>query len=354
MRERLDAVLASIQPLDQELAEKGQAHLDDLTKPQGSLGRLEDLALQLYRIAGGKPPAADPSRVYVIAGDHGVAAEGVSVFPQAVTQQMVANFLAGGAAISVLAKTNNVDIKVVDAGTLGDPYPEHPDLIQRKQGLGTANLAKGPAMSEYQALGALNLGIDLAAKAHGQGMRAVATGEMGIANTTPATALYCAYLDMSPEDVAGPGAGLDSNGVSRKVEVVQRGLEVNASAVMSKEPLDILAALGGFEIAALAGLILGASARRMAVAVDGFISTAAALAAVRLCPAAAEYCVFAHASAEPAHIKTLKAMNAKPLLHLGMRLGEGTGAVLALVLMRSAAAIFNDMATFSSAGVSKG
>lgn len=357
MREEFEAALATavsaIKPLDPALIEPGQAHLDDLTKPRGSLGKLEELALRLYRISGGKAPAAHPSRVYVVAGDHGVAAEGVSPFPQEVTRQMVANFLNGGAAINALATANGVGLKVVDAGSVGGAYPEHPDLIQRKLGLGTANLAKGPAMSREQTLAALNLGLDLAAKAQNDGIKAVATGEMGIANTTPSTALYCAFLGLAPEDVTGPGAGLDKAGVARKAEVVQRGLEANAAAVISKDPLNTLAALGGLEIATLAGLVLGAASRRMAVAVDGFISTAAVLSAVRICPAAAEYCFFAHASAEPGHIKALQAMNAEPLLHLGMRLGEGSGAVLALMLLKSAAAMFNEMATFSGAGVSK-
>jgi nicotinate-nucleotide--dimethylbenzimidazole phosphoribosyltransferase len=352
MRTRFDALIAGIAPVDRSLAPAAQAHLDNLTKPQGSLGRLEELALRLVLIAGGAAPAADPARIYTVAGDHGVAAEGVSLFPQEVTRQMVLNFVSGGAGINVLARTNGIDLKVVDAGCLGGDFAPHPNLVQRKVAPGTANLAKGPAMTPDQCLAALLLGADLADQAKAEGFRSLGTGDMGIANTTPSTALFCAFLGLDPLDVAGPGTGLAPAAVVRKAEIIKQGLAANAEAVASGDPLRILAALGGLEIATLAGLILGAANNRMAVAVDGFISTAAYVAAWKLAPAVADYAFFSHASAEQGHATVMSAIQGQPLLHLGMRLGEGTGAALALTVMRSACAIYNEMASFASAGVS--
>jgi len=354
MRTRFDALLAAIHPVDRGLAPAAQAHLDNLTKPQGSLGRLEEFALRMVLIQGGAAPASDPARIYTIAGDHGVAAEGVSLFPQEVTRQMVLNFVNGGAGINVLTRTNRIDLRMVDAGCLGGEFDPHPSLIQRKVAPGTANLAKGPAMTEEQCLAALLLGADLADQSAAEGFRSLGTGDMGIANTTPSTALYCAYLGLDPLDIAGPGTGLAPAAVARKAEVIRRGLAVNAAAVTSGDPLRILAALGGLEIAALAGLILGAAKNRMIVAVDGFISTAAYVAAVHLAPAVADYAFFSHASAEQGHAKIMAAIQGRPLLHLDMRLGEGTGAALALTVLRSACAIYNEMASFASAGVSTG
>ncbi|MFV0423131.1 nicotinate-nucleotide--dimethylbenzimidazole phosphoribosyltransferase [Oleidesulfovibrio sp.] len=348
----LHDIIKSIQPVDISLEPAAQAHLDDLTKPLGSLGRLEELAMRLYCIQGGnRPLAADPARIYTVAGDHGVSLEGVSPFPQEVTRQMVMNFLNNGAGINVLCNTVGCEQFVVDAGSCGGAYPEHPRLIQRKIGAGTANLAKGPAMSREHCEQAVMLGIDLARMAHESGCRTVGTGEMGISNTTPSTALYCAYLGIDPADITGPGAGITPEGVVRKTDIIRTGLAVNSKAVDSGDTLDILAALGGYEIATLTGLILGGAYYRMAVLVDGFISTAAWVAAWKLCPAVADYSFFSHASAETGHKAALKMLGIKPLHDLGLRLGEGTGAALTLFLLRSAAAIFNDMATFSTAGV---
>ncbi|MBU1041160.1 MAG: nicotinate-nucleotide--dimethylbenzimidazole phosphoribosyltransferase [Proteobacteria bacterium] len=352
MNASLSAVLSAISPLDRALAAPGQAHLDMLTKPQGSLGRLEELALQLYMIQGGAKPQADPCRVYTVAGDHGVVAEGVSLYPQEVTRQMVLNFVGGGAGINVLARTTGAELFVVDAGCLGGTFDEHPNLIQGKVAPGTANLAVGPAMSIQQCEAALQLGVDLADRAHAEGVRVLGTGDMGIGNTTPSTALYCAYLGLDPDGMTGPGTGLDKAGVGRKVEVIKRGLTANAAAIASGDPLAILAALGGYEIACLAGLILGGARNRQLVCVDGFISTAACVAAWKLAPASADYTVLAHVSAEPGHKLAVAKMGKTPLLDLGLRLGEGTGAAIAMFLLRSAAAIYNDMASFASAGVS--
>ncbi len=256
MQNQFDAAVASITPVDRSLTEKAQAHLDNLTKPQGSLGRLEELALQMYLIQEGAP-VADPMRIYTVAGDHGVNDEGVSIFPQEVTRQMILNFLNNGAGINVLAKTAGAQLYVVDAGSCGGGYDEHPNLIQEKIAPGTANLAKGPAMTREQCLKALLLGISLADRAHDDGVKVLGTGDMGISNTTPSTALYSAYLGLDPETITGPGTGLDKGGVVSKALVIRKGLTANKDAVESGDPVEILAALGGLEIATLAGLILG-------------------------------------------------------------------------------------------------
>jgi len=242
----------------------------------------------------------------------------------------------------------------VDAGCLGPDFDAHPQLVRGKVAQGTANLAKGPAMTREQCIQALLLGVDLADRALADGVRVLGTGDMGIGNTTPSTALYCAYLGLEPQSMTGPGAGLDKSGVSRKLEVIKKGLAVNAAVVAAGDPLDILAALGGLEIACLAGLILGGAKNRQLVCVDGFISTAACVAAWKLCPVSVDYTVLSHASAEPGHKQAVQALGKKPLLDLGLRLGEGTGAAVAMFLVRSAAAIYNDMASFASAGVSEG
>ncbi|CCH50032.1 nicotinate-nucleotide--dimethylbenzimidazole phosphoribosyltransferase [Pseudodesulfovibrio piezophilus] len=353
MQKEFDTAVAAIQPVDRSLTDKGQAHLDSLTKPQGSLGRLEDLALQLFLIQEGQALQADPMRIYTVAGDHGVNDEGVSLFPQEVTRQMILNFLGGGAGINVLAKTAGAQLYVVDAGSCGGGYDEHPNLIQAKIAPGTANLAQGPAMTRDQCLQALMLGIDLADRAYADGVKILGTGDMGISNTTPSTALYCAFLGLKPLEVTGPGTGLDSDAVGRKAEVVARGLKVNRSALESGDAVEILAALGGLEIATLAGLILGGAKNRQLVSVDGFISTAAYAAAWKICPAVKDYCIISHASAEPGHAKAVSAMDLDPLLHLGFRLGEGTGAACAMYLVRSAVDMYNNMATFADAGVAE-
>lgn len=353
MQQKLDAAVAAITPVDTSLAEKGQAHIDNLTKPQGSLGRLEELALQLFLVQEGQPPQADPMRIYTVAGDHGVNEEGVSLFPQEVTRQMILNFLNGGAGINVLAGTADAQLYVVDAGSCGGGYDEHPNLIQAKIAPGTANLAKGPAMTREQCLEALLLGIDLADRAAADGVKILGTGDMGISNTTPSTALYCAYLGLEPETMTGPGTGLDAEGVTNKAAVIKRGLTANKDVVDAGDPVGILAALGGFEIATLAGLILGGARNRQLVCVDGFISTAAYVAAVKICPTVKEYCVISHASAEPGHAKAVEELGLRPLLDLGFRLGEGTGAACAMYLVRSAADMYNKMASFADAGVAE-
>ncbi|MEF2145735.1 MAG: nicotinate-nucleotide--dimethylbenzimidazole phosphoribosyltransferase [Desulfovibrionaceae bacterium] len=350
----LASLLGGIHPAEVSLRAEGQARLDNLTKPKGSLGRLEELALQMYLARGDDSPQADPARIYTVAGDHGVTIEGVSAFPMEVTRQMVLNFLRGGAAINVLARTVGAELFVVNAGVAGELFEPHPSLIQNKLGPGTDNIAKGPAMSVETCAKALLFGAALADKAHAEGIRTLLTGEMGIGNTTPSTALYCAYLGLQPEELTGPGAGLNNAGVRHKIKIIKKALEANAEAVRSGDPLEMLAALGGFEIATLAGLILGGAKNRQMILVDGFISTAAYTAAWKICPHVADYCVLSHASAEPGYAAAVSAMGLTPLLHLGLRLGEGTGAAMALFQMRCAADIFNRMATFGEAGVSPG
>lgn len=344
-----------ITPLDQSLTPAVQEHLDNLTKPRGSLGRLEALALQLALISAaagrGLVPCAGPARIYTCAADHGVAAQGVSLFPQEVTAQMVRNFLSGGAAVNALTTCCGVDLKVVDVGVKGPSFTDTPGLLRHKIREGTMDMSQGPAMTEQECRQALQLGFSLASQAAEQGFRVVGTGEMGIANTTAATALYCAYLGLAPEMITGPGTGLDQEGIRHKARVIRRALEANQDDVASSEPVRILAAVGGLEIACLAGLILGGAYRKMAVVVDGFISTAAYVAAWKCQPLVREYVFFAHGSAEPGHGIVLEHLNIRPILDLGMRLGEGTGAALAIPVLRAAAAMYNEMASFAQAGV---
>ncbi|WP_027723148.1 nicotinate-nucleotide--dimethylbenzimidazole phosphoribosyltransferase [Maridesulfovibrio zosterae] len=353
-REKLESVIVQVKEINPALEKAARAHLDNLTKPIGSLGRLEDLAVQMFMVSGGEIPQSDPACIYAIAGDHGVNEENVSYFPQEVTRQMVENFLAGGAGINVLAGTSGVDLIVVDAACKGGRFPNHSHLIQRKIAQGTANITKGPAMSEHGCLKALFLGIDLADEAHARGVKSLGTGEMGVSNTTPSTALYCAYFGLDPEKITGPGGGIDEEGIVRKIGVVKKALAVNAATVDSGDIFAILRALGGYEIAALAGLIIGGARNRQMVCIDGFISTAAYAAASKLCPAVRDYCVLSHASAEPGYAEIIEALGCRPLLHLDMRLGEGSGAALSMFMLRAAANIYNDMATFSDAGVHAG
>lgn len=334
------------------LARAGQERLDSLTKPKGSLGRLEGIALALYCLADGRPPlAVEPGILFTVAADHGVTAEGVSSAAQEVTGQMLRNFLSGGAGVNALCFSAGLDFLAVDAGVKGPDLAPHERLVSAKIAQGTGNIALGPAMTRREALLALVLGLNLAAGAAARGYKCLAAGEMGIGNTTPSSALYSAWLGLPPEDTVGQGAGLSEAGLARKKEVVARALAANRAAVDSGDPIAVLAALGGLEIGAMAGLMLGAARARLPFLVDGFIATAAFVAAWKLCPKALDCCFFAHASAERAHSMLLKLLGQKPLLDLGLRLGEGTGAALAYPILRAAASMFNNMASFGSAEV---
>lgn len=348
MTDSLDWLTQPCPAPDAAAAEAACARQDQLTKPRGSLGRLESLAIQLAGLQGTPRPCVDPVQVCLFAADHGVAEEGVSAYPQSVTVQMVANIAGGGAAISVLARALGANLEVIDCGTLGD-LGAVPGVRQEGVGRGTANLARGPAMTREQLSGALAIGQAAAGRAARQGVRLLIGGEMGIANTTSAAALACALLGVPPVELVGPGTGLDGAGVRHKAEVVTRALELHASA--AADPLDLLERLGGFEIAALAGCYLGCGQRRIAVLVDGYITTVAALCACRINPSLRPWLLFSHGSAEPGHRQLLAALGGVPLLDLGMRLGEGSGAAMALPLVRLACELHNGMATFDEAGV---
>jgi nicotinate-nucleotide--dimethylbenzimidazole phosphoribosyltransferase len=334
---------------DGELAQRVRRALDAKTKPPGSLGRLEALALQLALVQDRADPTVAQAEVRVFAGDHGVVAEGVSPYPQAVTAQMVANFLAGGAAISVLARQFDAALAVVDAGVAA-PLAPHPQLLDRKLARGTANFAIGPAMGASQAEEALAAGVAIGRALAPRSV--LVLGEMGIGNTTSAAAIMAALTGLTARDCVGRGTGLDDAGVARKAEVVERALQANGLRGTTAAPLAVLTGVGGFEIGMMAGAMLGAASVRALVVVDGFIATAAAALALAIDPALRPFLVFAHVSAEAPHARWLALLDAEPLLALGLRLGEGSGAVLALPLLRSACALLADMATFDGAGVS--
>ena len=345
----LQKTLKSITHVNRQLTPSIQSHLDDLTKPQGSLGRLEEIAMQYCLATHTATPTLGKMRIYCFAGDHGVANEGVSAFPKEVTPQMVLNMLGGGAAINVFTRHVGAELRIVDMGVDTD-FANLPGLINRKVKRGTANMTKGPAMTRLEVTQALESGIALATDAAAEGVTLLGTGEMGIANTTPATALFAAYLGMVPAEITGRGTGLNEDGVRHKQAVIEKALAVNPSDPAT--PLETLAALGGFEIAGITGLILGAAASRIPVVVDGFISSAGALAAMRLQPEVAPYLFFSHVSQERGHRAIMERLAIRPILDLNLRLGEGTGAALAMNIIAAAIKMYNEMATFSSAHVS--
>lgn len=342
-------ILPEIPPLARELEPVLRARIDNKTKPPGSLGRLEELALRLGLMQETKEPSlAGGGAVLVFAGDHGLAHEGVSPCPQVITVQMVLNFLAGGAAINAFARQHGLPLKVVDCGVAG-PLPAHPDLIDLRMANGTRNALHEPAMTRTEAWECLARGARLAADLAERGVAAVLPGEMGIGNTSP-SALLCSVLLGLPLDACiGRGAGHDDAGLAHKRAVLHRVAARHAGAT---DPLDALAAFGGYEIAMMAGTMLGAAAARRLIVVDGFIATAAAVVASRLRPGVLDYCVFSHASAETGHGAAVRALGVRPLIDFDLRLGEGTGAVLVWPLLVSATVFLRDMATFESAGVS--
>jgi nicotinate-nucleotide--dimethylbenzimidazole phosphoribosyltransferase len=345
----LDETIKSIRPVDLHLEPAIRAHLDQLTKPPKSLGRLEDLAAQYCLITNKVSPSLGGKKIFTFAGDHGVAAEGVSAYPKEVTPQMVRNLLAGGAAVNVLARHAGAEVAVIDIG-VDDPLNEAPNLIRRKVKSGTNNIAKGPAMNLEEAGQAIEVGIELARSAAQEQVTLIGTGEMGIANTTPSSALFAALLPCLVEDITGRGTGIDDAGLIRKMEVIKQSLKINREKL--SDPLQALAALGGLEIAGICGLCLGAAASRIPVVVDGFISSAGALAACRLCPPVRDYLFFSHLSEEAGHATFLRIFKVTPILDLKMRLGEGTGAALAMSVIEASVKVYNEMATFASAGVS--
>ena len=346
----LAEVTAAIRPLDAAAVAAARERQDRMTKPPGSLGVLEDVSVQLAGLAGEcPPPLPEPAAVAIFAGDHGVHAQGVTPWPQEVTAQMVANFLAGGAVVNAFAAQAGAEVVVVDAGVAADLEPA-PGLLPRKVAHGTADFTRGPAMTREQAVTALTAGLEVARDLVTAGNRCLVTGDMGIANTTASAALICAFTGSSPAVVTGPGAGADAAAQERKVAAVRLGLALHRPD--PADPVGVLAAFGGFEHAALAGFILGAAALRVPVILDGVIAGAAALAAAAIAPDAAAACLAGHRSTEPGHTATLGYLKLRPLVELDLRLGEGTGALLALPLVQSAARALRDVATFDSAGVS--
>ncbi len=352
--EMLETTLTAIRPVSPEKQAAAQARADQLAIPRGSLGRMLELSVRLAAIQGTLRPSFPRKAVIVMAGDHGVVRQGVSAFPAEVTPQMVANFAAGRAAINALADAAGARVIVVDAGVAADlsTLVAAGAILDRKVRPGTADISEGPAMTRDQALRSLAVGIEVVRAAHADGLDLVATGDMGIGNTTPSACVTCIFTGEPPAKVAGRGTGLDDRGLDHKIEVIGRALAVNRPH--RADPVGVLAAVGGTEIGAIAGVMLGAASMGLPVLVDGFISTAGALLACALSPTARDYLIAAHRSREQGHRLALAHLGLQPLLDLDLRLGEGTGAALAMPLVDAAATLLGGMATFAEAGVTPG
>ncbi|MCL5985987.1 MAG: nicotinate-nucleotide--dimethylbenzimidazole phosphoribosyltransferase [Actinobacteria bacterium] len=348
--DRISEAIAKIKKVDEGLIRLAQSKLDNLTKPQGSLGKLEELARRMVAITESTNPRTERKVIFTMAGDHGVATEGVSAYPSEVTPQMVYNFIAGGAGVNVLARHVGAKVLVVDMGVAADFDPAA-NLIIKKIAHGTKNIAKGPAMSREEAQKTVEAGSDVFnEELNKHGIDIVGTGDMGIANTTPSSAIICAVTGKDPSIIAGRGTGIDDLRLKLKIDVIRKALEVNKPDI--DDPLDLLAKVGGFEIGGIAGLILAAASNRIPVVVDGFISTAGALIATRFNPAVTDYMFMSHNSAEKGHLEALDFIGIEPILDLDMRLGEGTGAALAIGIIEASVKILTEMATFGEAGVS--
>lgn len=346
----LNDTLEKIKGPDYSLAQKAQNKLDSLTKPQGSLGRLEEIAKQVVIITGNLQPQLKNKVIFTMAADHGVAAEGVSAYPKEVTPQMVYNFIRGGAAINVLARHVGSRVVVIDMG-VGIDLEKYPALIIKKIGYGTKNIAQGPAMSKEEAIASIEAGIEVFEAEYNKGIDIIGIGDMGIGNTTPSTAIASLLTGKSVEEITGRGTGLDDMGLARKVAIIKKAIEINAP--LATDGLDVLAKVGGFEIGGLTGIILAAATRKIPVVIDGFISTAAALIAYTLKSEVKEYMIAAHCSQEKGHRLMLAHMGLRPLLDLDMRLGEGTGAALGIGIIEASIKVLTEMATFQSASVSE-
>lgn len=350
----LQQVIEGIEPLNAGMRERAREYLNKLAIPQGSLGELLNLAEQLAAIKRSMKPSVGNKVVVTMAGDHGVAVEGVSAFPQEVTPQMVANFVAGGAAINVLAEVAGAQVVVVDMGVAADltGLVKEGKILSYKVDYGTRNMALGPAMTRAQAVQALEAGIEIAGKLANEGAELLATGDMGIGNTTPSSAILAVFSERPVFEVTGRGTGISNHALQNKTRVIERALEVNKPDV--SDPVDVLAKVGGYEIGGIAGLILGGAYYKIPVVVDGFISTAGALLAKALAPESVNYMIAAHQSMEYGHQFMLKELGLNPLLNLNLRLGEGTGAALAMNIVEAAAQVIGKMLTFEDAGVSAG
>jgi nicotinate-nucleotide--dimethylbenzimidazole phosphoribosyltransferase len=350
MNNSLSQVLKQIKPLDSKAIEAAQARQNELTKPRGSLGRLEELSIKIAGIKGEIIRGFEHKAIVTMAADHGVVEEGVTLYPQEVTKQMVFNFLNGGAGINVLAQFIGARVVVVDMGVVGGFEP-HPNLLCKMIDFGTSNMTKGPAMTKQQALDAIESGIAVVEAEITKGLDIVGTGDMGIGNTTASSAIAVAVTGKPAEKITGRGEGLEDEQLAHKVKVVQKALDVNKPD--SRDPIDVLSKVGGFEIGGLAGVMLGAAAHSIPVVIDGFISGAAALIATGLAPRLKDYLIAAHLSAESGHKILLQHLGLTPLLSLEMRLGEGTGAALGITIVEAAVKTLAGMATFAEAGVSE-
>ena len=350
MADLLNRTLKAIKPLDNSAMDKAQQRQDSLTKPHGSMGRFEELSIQIAGIRGKLVSEFKHKAVITMAADHGVVAEGVTLYPQEVTKQMVFNFLDGGAAINVLARHIGARVVIVDMGVIGGFEPL-PGLLCKMIDFGTMNMAKGPAMNQQQAMDTLEYGIEVVEDEINKGLDIIGTGDMGLGNTTASSAIFAAISGYPVDKVTGRGTGVDDEQLAHKVDVIKQALSVNNPD--SKDPMDVLARVGGFEIGGLAGVILAGAAHRIPVVIDGFISGAAALIAIGLSPQVKDYLIPAHVSAEAGHRLMLDFMGLKPLLDLNMRLGEGTGAAIGISLAEAAVKILGQMATFADAGVSE-
>ncbi|MEA1936222.1 MAG: nicotinate-nucleotide--dimethylbenzimidazole phosphoribosyltransferase [Thermodesulfobacteriota bacterium] len=344
----LQKILNSIQPLNKDYLKRAKRKIDSLTKPLESLGGLEVVAQRYAAIKEDMNPSVSRKVIFTFAGDHGVVEEGVSAYPGEVTIQMVLNMLAGGAAINVLAGHVGAKVVVVDIGVNHDFEPAEGFIIN-KIGYGTKNFAKGPAMTHDEALRSIKAGIDLVDKYSRKGVDIVGTGEMGIGNTTPSSAILCVFTGLPATEVTGRGTGIDDETLQKKADVIEEAIKLNRPD--PEDPVDVLAKVGGFEIGGIAGLIIGCASHRIPVVVDGFISTAGALIAVMMNPVINEYLFYSHLSSEAGHKKMLEKLGQKPMLDLDMRLGEGTGAAIAMSIIEGAVKIMTKMATFESAGV---
>lgn len=355
--QKLKETVSRIEKVDNSLAEKTQRRLDNLTKPQGSLGRLEELAKQIVEITQKENPPLKNKVIFTLAGDHGVTENGVSAYPKEVTPQMVYNFLNGGAGINVLAKHIGAKVVVVDMGVAEEiKVTSHKSQVKnfknRKVSFGTKNFTKGPAMTRDEAIRSIEAGIEVFEEEfESNGVDIVGTGDMGIGNTTPSSAIVATITGLNAEDVTGKGTGIDDKGLANKIEIIKKGLLVNKPD--PKDGIDVLSKVGGFEIGGIAGIILGAASRRVPVVIDGFISGAAALIAWRLEPKSRDYMIAGHCSVERGHKVILDFMGLTPILDLNLRLGEGTGAALGIGIIEAGVKILTQMATFGSAGVSE-
>ena len=348
--EKLELITGKVESPEKKYFELAQKKLDNLTKPVGSLGRLEELARQIAGITGNLNPVLDKKCIFTMAADHGVVAEGISAYPSEVTPQMVYNFLSGGAAINVLSRHIGAEVVVVDMGVACD-LKENDAMIIKKIGYGTGNMAKGPAMTLEEATASVMAGIEIVQEYAGKGVKIIGTGDMGIGNTTSSSAIVSVIAGVAAEMVTGYGTGLDDKGLLNKIKVIEKSISIN-----NPDPdngLDILSKIGGFEIGGIAGLIIGCAYMKIPVVIDGFISGAGAMIAEKICPRSREYMIASHQSVEKGHRIMMDSLGIKPLFNLDMRLGEGTGAALGISLAEASVKILNEMATFEEAGVSE-